>query len=473
MTASPVRTLALALLVAGLACTACERPPNVILINIDDLGWRDVGCFGSTRHATPNIDALCSQGVKFTNAYAAAAVCSPTRAALLTGRHPARTGVTDWIRPPGGRVQPRVVRDGIEYLDDPKRFLLAPPPPRALPLEEITLAEALSEAGYATAHIGKWHLGGRKALPVDQGFDSNQGGHAQGQPGSYFDPYTRKGLAGLPGLPPRKPGEHLTDREADEAVRFIRENRERPFFLNLWHHAVHPPLQGRADLVAKYAHLGERPAVYAAMVEGVDESVGALLQVLDELELSENTLVIFTSDNGGRAHVSENEPLRGGKGRPYEGGLRVPQIVRFPGRVPPAVSDAPVTSVDLLPTIFEATGIHSAAKEIDGTSLFPLLTRGSSSLSRPAIYWHYPHYWQNEVPYSVIRKGRYKLIRRYEGVRLELYDLAEDLGEQHDLAAARPDLARELDADLDLWLRETGAIIPIPRARRVHADRRR
>jgi arylsulfatase A-like enzyme len=468
VTASPARTLALVLLlsalVGGLSCAAGERRPNVVLINIDDLGWRDVGCFGSTRHATPNIDALCSQGVKFTNAYSAAAVCSPARAALLTGRHPSRNGVTDWIRPPGGRPKARVVRDGIEYQDEPERLLLVPPPPRALPLEEITLAETLSEAGYATAHIGKWHLGGRNALPVDQGFDSNRGGHAQGQPPSYFDPYSRKGRAGLPGLPPRKEGEHLTDREADEAVRFIRENRGHPFFLNLWHHAVHPPIQGRADLVAKYAHLGERHAAYAAMVEGVDESVGALLRVLDELGLSENTLVILTSDNGGWTRVSENAPLRGGKGGPYEGGLRIPQIIRFPGRVPPGVSHDPVTGVDLLPTILEATGTRSSGSEIDGTSLLPLLVRATSSLPRPAIYWHYPHYWQNEVPYSVIRKGRYKLIRRYEGVRFELYDLEEDLGEQNDLTAAMPELVGELDADLDAWLRETGAIIPIPRS---------
>jgi len=462
VTTAPARTLALFLLVAGLACTGCARPPNVILINIDDLGWQDVGCFGSARHATPNIDTLCSEGVKFTNAYAAAAVCSPTRAALLTGRHPSRTGVTDWIRPAGGPVKPSVVRNGIEYLDDPNRRLLAPPSARSLPLDEITLAEVLSKAGYATAHIGKWHLGGRAALPVDQGFDSNQGGHAQGQPDSYFDPYGRKGQ-GLPGLPPRKRGEHLTDREADEAIRFIRENRDRLFFLNLWHHAVHPPLEARADLVAKYAHLGKRDAAFAAMVEGVDESIGSLLQALEELGLSQRTLVIFTSDNGGWARVSENRPLRGGKGQPYEAGLRVPQIIRWTGRVPPAISDEPVTSVDLLPTILEATGTGPLARQIDGTSLLPLLTTGASSLSRPAIHWHYPHYWQNEVPYSVIRKGRYKLIRRYEGVRLELYDLAADLGERDNLAVAMPDLARELDGELDSWLRETGAIIPFPR----------
>jgi arylsulfatase A-like enzyme len=365
-----------------------------------------------------------------------------------------------------------VVKDGIEYLDEPERQLLVPPPPRALSLDEITVAEVLSQAGYATAHIGKWHLGGRKALPVDQGFDSNQGGHARGQTTSYFDPYDSKGQ-GLPGLPPRKPGEYLTDRESDEAIRFIRKNRGRPFFLNLWHYAVHTPLQGRADLVAKYAPLGQRRAVYAAMVASVDESLGALLRVLDELGLAENTLVIFTSDNGGRSPVSENSPLRGGKGHPYEGGLRVPQIIRFPKRLPAAVSDVPVISVDLLPTILEATGTRPATAQIDGTSLFRLLEGGATSLPRAAIYWHYPHYWQDEVPYSVIRKGRYKLIRRYEGSRFELFDVTEDLGERNDLSAAMPEVVRELDADLAVWLRNTGALIPIPRSRSARDDRQR
>lgn len=441
-----------------------KRSPNVVLINVDDLGWRDLGCFGSRDYDTPNIDSLCGQGVKFTNAYAAAAVCSPTRAALLTGRHPSRNGVTDWIRPPGGRPKPRVERDGIPYLDDPDRQLLTPLPPRALPLAEITVAEILSEAGYATAHIGKWHLGGRNALPVDQGFDTNQGGHVQGQPPSYFDPYNPRTRGGLPGLPPREEGEHLTDREADEAIRFIRENRERPFFLNLWHHAVHPPIQGRPDLVAKHADLGERRARYAAMVEGVDESVGALLDVLDELALSDNTLVLFTSDNGGWTQVTENAPLRGGKGGPYEGGLRVPQIIRWTGRISPAVLQEPVTSVDLLPTILDAAGIRSSASEIDGTSLLPLLAGDAPSPSRPALHWHYPHYWQNESPYSVIRKGRYKLIRRYEGTHVELYDLSEDLGEQNDLSGEMRERVRELEADLDALLRESAAVIPIPRS---------
>ena len=462
MTTAPARTLALSLLVAGLACTGCARPPNVILINIDDLGWRDLGCYGNARHATPNIDTLCDQGVKFTNAYAASAVCSPTRASLLTGRHPSRNGVSDWIRPSSGRPTPRVVRDGTEYLDDPERLLLVPPPPRGLPLEEVTLAEALSRDGYATGHIGKWHLGGRHALPLDQGFDSNQGGQVAGQPASYFDPYDRKGR-GLPGLPPRKRGEHLTDRETDEAVRFIWQNRDRPFFLNLWHHAVHAPLQGRADLVEKYAQLGQRQAHYAAMVAGVDESIGTLMGVLDELGLSQNTLVIFTSDNGGRTPLGDNAPLRGGKGLPYEGGLRVPQIIRLPGRIPPAISEEPVTSVDLFPTILEATGSDPPESAIDGTSLLALLEGRKASLSRPALYWHYPHYWLDEVPYSAIRKGRYKLIRRYEGVRLELFDLVDDPGERSDLAPAMPELARALDVELDGWLRETGAIIPLPR----------
>ena len=456
-------------------CDAADepRPPNVVLVNVDDLGWRDVGCYGSPTHETPNIDALCAEGAVFTNAYAAASVCSPTRAAILTGRHPARSGVTDWIRPPLP-VSRRMVTapDGVERVDKDGQELLVPLGAQRLAPEETTLAEILAARGYATAHVGKWHLGGRGALPTDQGFEHNLGGSIHGHPPSYFDPYIRKGRPGIPGLPARKEGEHLTDREIDEAIRFMRENRDRPFFLNLWHHAVHPPIQPRPDLGAtwrqRYRERGigrNRDPGYAAMVAGVDEAIGRLVEALDELGLAESTLLLFTSDNGGWKGVTSNAPLRGGKGGPYEGGLRVPQIIRWKGRFAPREIDEPVTSVDLLPTIAEATGTAAAdSTRIDGTSLMGLLEGRSESLDRTAIAFHYPHYWQGETPYSAIRRGRFKLIRRYEGPSHALYDLEADPGERDDLAEQMPERVQALEAELDAWLEQTGAILPVLRA---------
>ena len=430
-----------------------------------------MGCFGSPHHDTPNIDSLCAEGVKFTNAYAASAVCSPTRAAIVTGRYPARTGVTDWIRRIPGDVVELPGGAGL-YLDSPKNSLLVPHNPLALPLEEVTVAEILADAGYVTAHIGKWHLGPAASVNA-QGFAINLGGTSQGQPPSYFDPYVRKGRPGLPGLPAQRDDEYLTDREADEAVRFLRENRDRPFFLNLWHHAVHSPIQAKPELVDKYearwAERGvsrRRKPAYAAMIESVDQSVGAVLQALDELGLSEKTLVLFTSDNGGWKRVTSNAPLRGGKGQAWEGGIRVPLIVRWKGRTQPGVSHEPVSSIDLLPTVTEATGAPIPSSVIvDGQSLMGLLEAPTTTtLPRSALYWHYPHYWEKEVPYSIIRKGRFKLIRRYQGRRFRLFDLEDDIGERNDLSDTMPQRVTELDAELDAWLLETRAALPIERA---------
>jgi arylsulfatase A len=467
---------AIALLFAatGFGCSGDDGPTNVILITVDDLGWRDVGCFGSTRHDTPNIDSMCAAGVKFTNAYAASAVCSPTRAAIVSGRYPARTGVTDWIRRavPGKLVE----IDGSTrlYRDEPRRELLLPDSAPSLPLEEVTIAEILAEQGYRTAHIGKWHLGPRASVSA-QGFAINLGGTAEGQPPSYFDPYTRGRQRGIAGLPARKAGEYLTDREADEAVRFLRENRNKPFFLNLWHHAVHAPIQGRPDLVEKYktrwSELATDPpvtskAAYAAMVESVDESLGRILETLDELGLARRTLVLFTSDNGGRKRVTSNAPLRGGKGQPFEGGIRVPQIALWQGHTRAGVSHQAVNSIDLLPTIADATGVAVPASiKIDGLSLMGLLEApATATLARSALYWHYPHYRKKEPPYSIIRKGRLKLIRRYEGRRFGLFDLEADIGEQNDLSNAMPERVTELDRELDAWLREIDAALPLERS---------
>ena len=440
--------------------------PNIVFILVDDMGWADGGCFGSKFYQTPSIDALAAGGMRFTQAYAACAVCSPTRAALMTGKYPARLHVTDWIpgesAPKGSRFQ---LPDWRQHLPD----------------GETTLAEALKSHGYATAHLGKWHLGSGEYLPEHRGFDLNIAGGDTGQPGSYFWPYgSPKDPHRVPGLSERggHPGNYLTDQLTDEALRFIEANRDRPFYLNFCHYAVHAPLQGKPELIEQ---AGERPAadgqgnaVYAAMLRSVDESVGRIVAKLDELHLGGRTMVVFTSDNGGAVHfgrppATSNSPLRLGKGYAYEGGLRVPLIVKMPG-VTRAGSfcDAPVVTMDFFPTLIEFAG---AAKTdgrtaLDGVSLAPLL-RGEGDLPSRGLFWHYPHYWNGGVvsPYSVVRLGDWKLIRFYESGREELYNLKSDLSERNDLAAAIPGKRRELGARLDSWLREVGAQMPVPRPR--------
>jgi len=448
---------------------------------VDDLGWADLGCTGSTYYETPNIDRLASQGMRFTNAYAACAVCSPTRAAVLTGRYPARVGVTNVIRPRDrGARMPEPGEEWPEYADDDsgaKRRLLCPRNPFWMEREEVTIAEALKPAGYTSCHVGKWHLGLEHWYPPWQGFDVNIGGCDYGYPGSYFDPYWHKNRSYIPTLPPRKTGEYLTDREADEAVQFIKDNHDRPFFLYMAHYAVHAPIQGKEELVARYEAkppTHQKNATYAAMVHSVDDAVGRITETLDELGLADNTVFIFTSDNGGLSDYPQihgptnNAPLHAGKGFPYEGGIRVPLIVRWPGVVRPgSVCDAPVTSVDYLPTIVRAAGLSPPNdRVIDGEDLTPLLTQ-SGTLQRGAIYWHFPHYrpsWPEGVvvPYSIIRAGDWKLIKRYEGKTFELFNLKDDLGEQSDLSERMPEKVRELDARLTAWLKASGAKLPRP-----------
>jgi len=448
---------------------AAGRKPNIVFILVDDLGWADVGTYGSTYHETPNIDRLARQGMKFTNGYAACAVCSPTRAAVMTGRWPARLGVTDWIRArfQGGKI-PADHKPPTGYVGGPDRRLLCPKNALWLNLSEITIAEALKPAGYVSCHIGKWHLGPDPWYPDQQGFDFNIGGCDFGQPPSYFDPYERKGQGRIPTLQPRKTGEYLTDREGDEAVRFIRQHADRPFFLYMAHYAVHAPIQAKADLTAKYKAKPttgpQKNATYAAMVQSVDEACGKILAALEDTGVADHTLVIFTSDNGGLLPVTSNAPLRSGKGYPYEGGIREPVLVRWPGVVRPgSTCDVPVTSVDYFPTLCEAAGVPLPAdRTIDGESLLPLL-RETGALKRDAIYWHFPHYrGRNVTPYSIIRKGDWKLIRRHEGPTWELFNLADDLAEKHDLAPAMPDKVKELDAQLMAHLRRVGAKMPRP-----------
>ncbi len=452
------------LLALGGRPQSAEPPgrPNIILFLIDDLGWRDLGCQGSTFYRTPNIDRLAGEGVRFTDAYAACAVCSPTRAAVLTGKYPARLLLTDWL--PAGRWNPKAkLREG--------RFL------RALPVEEVTLAEALREGGYRTASIGKWHLGSEPfSLPEHHGFDVNIAGNAHGAPGSYFFPYAGDWKIPATGqrakwnvLPDGKPGEYLTDRLTDEAVRFIRECRGKPFFLYFPHYGVHTPLQAKREMTAGYERVPEaerqgKPE-YAAMIESVDESVGRVMATLQELGRDKDTVILFTSDNGGFYGATRNAPLRANKGAYYEGGIRVPLIVKWPGVARPGlVVSEPVTSTDLYPTCLVAAGLPLRQNQHpDGVSLRPVLS-GEGPLPPRPLFWHYPHYNEHpsSVPSSVVRKGEWKLIETFDPEGIELYNLASDLGETENLATAEPGRVKALRAELATWRASVGAEKMLP-----------
>ncbi|MFA9452422.1 MAG: sulfatase [Candidatus Aminicenantaceae bacterium] len=468
----------LSLAVSLLPRTIQERTthkPNIVLILVDDLGWTDLACFGSRYYETPNIDRLCASGMKFTQGYAACAVCSPTRAAVMTGRHPARLGITDWIHPTH-RLKAQALAEGETpggHESWPDRKLATPINKLWLGHDEVTLAEALKAEGYATCHVGKWHLGYEPWWPDKQGFDANIGGNEYGHPPSYFDPYGNDSRPSIPTLPSRNPGEYLTDREASEAAAFIRRNKDQPFFLYMAHYAVHTPIQSKGDLRNKYAaktKTNQTSPTYAGMVESVDQAVGTILSTLEELDLTDRTLIVFTSDNGGASHVSvdggqatDNSPLRQGKGFPYEGGIRVPWIISWPGKIESGSNCAiPVCSQDLFPTLLGIAGAPLPRERIlDGMDIAPLL-RGQHSLPRTALFWHFPHYWWGGrlTPYSVIREGDWKLIRHYEGQRLELFNIRADIGEKTDLAARFPDRVRSLQKQLDLWLQDVGAELP-------------
>ena len=446
-----------------------DKKPNIVLILVDDLGWTDTSCYGSKYYETPNIDKLADEGMRFTDAYAACAVCSPTRAAVMTGRYPARLGVTDWIRArfQGGKI-PENKKNPTKYVGGKNKKLLCPPNALWMELEEITIAEALKPAGYTSCHIGKWHLGADHWYPDRQGFDFNVGGCDFGQPPNYFDPYSRKGQGPIPTLEPRRKGEYLTDREADEAVKFIHNHKDQPFFLYMAHYAVHTPIQAKKDLVEKYKEkppTHQKNPTYAAMVESLDDAVGRICSALDELDLAENTIIFFTSDNGGLLGPTNNAPLRSGKGFPYEGGIREPLIVRWPNVIKPrTVSHEPVTSVDYFPTICQAAGVPLPGdRDIDGVSLLGhLKSNGTRELNRNALYWHFPHYRGKIVPYSIIREGSFKLIKRYEGKPFELFNLKVDISEENDLSQIFPSKTRQLDAKLRRWLQLTGAKLPKP-----------
>ncbi|MFO0866345.1 MAG: sulfatase [Gemmataceae bacterium] len=444
-----------------------KRQPNVVIILVDDLGWKDLSCQGSNFYRTPHIDRLASQGLRHTKGYAAASICSPTRAALMTGRAPARLGITDWIRARFQSGNPNAIRKKpTEYEGGPNQKLLCPPNPFWLELEEVTLAEILKQLGYVTCHIGKWHLGDDDWYPQHQGFDFNVGGCDFGQPPSYFDPYANKKISGIPHLAARKAGEFLTDREADEAVSFIRKHKDRPFFLHLAPYAVHTPIMAKPEVTAKYkgkADGEQKNATYAALVESVDDLVGTVMKALDDLGLAEDTIVIFTSDNGGLVGPTHNAPLKLGKGHATEGGLREPWIVRWSGTIPPGKTpDEPIITMDVVPTIAELAGAKLPKnRPLDGISLAEhWRTGGAAKLNRTSLYWHFPHYRHEPGPYSVIRSGDWKLVKYYEGHRLELYDLKTDESESRNLAETHSERVRAMHSDLNAWLQNVGAKLP-------------
>jgi len=451
--------------------------PNIIFILIDDMGWRDVGCYGSSFYETPNLDRLASEGMRFTDAYAACPVCSPTRASILTGKYPARVGVTDYI---GGKSRGKLI--GAPYIDH-------------LPLEEKSLARALKDGGYRTWHVGKWHLGKEPFWPEKHGFDVNVGGCAWGMPGQgYFSPW------GIPTLKEGPEGEYLTDRLTDEAIKLIERNDGTPFYLNLDYYSVHIPIQAKEAYIEKYREkakslgldwvktfeegeffpserkkdqqvvrrLLQSDAVYAAMVEILDENIGRLLQAVEQSGQADNTVVFFTSDNGGLATAESsptcNAPLSEGKGWMYEGGTREPLIVKWPGMAQPgSVCRTPVTSPDFYPTVLEMAGLPLLPEQhVDGLSAVPLL-RGEKAPEREAIYWHYPHYGnQGGTPGGSLRAGDYKLIEFFEDDRLELYNLADDIEEEHDLAPDEPERVKHLHRLLVDWRERVEAVLPSP-----------
>jgi len=456
------------------ASSGAKKKLNFVFFLIDDLGWTDLGCYGSKFYETPNIDRLASEGMRFTEAYAACPVCSPTRGSIMAGKYPARLGITQWI---GGSQKP------TEYAD-------------RLELEEVTIAEVLKGQGYATGFVGKWHLSPRTAdvrkdfYPDKQGFDVNIGGDWSGAPPTYFYPYKRRNRA-LEEMPPGgEEGEYLTDRLTDESLKFLEANKDRPFLLYFSHYAVHTPIESKKELTDKYLEKAERlPApegqrfagvygryrtrlvqdnpAYAGMVQSVDESVGRVMKKLEELGVADNTAVIFMSDNGGLSTVpregpTANLPLRAGKGWLYEGGIREPMLIKWPGVVKPgSVCDEPVTSTDFYPTMLEMAGLEPMPEQhIDGVSMVSLLTK-KGRLKRKAIYWHYPHYHgSGNRPSGAVRAGDYKLIEWYEDKSVELYNLKNDIGEKNDLAKEMPEKAAELQEMLAKWRKEMKAKMP-------------
>ena len=431
--------------------------PNIVFIYIDDLGWADVGFNGSTYYETPNIDQLAGQGIIFSQAYANAPNCAPSRASLMTGQYTPRHKIYTVGTSKRGQEE--------------DRRMIPVPNTENLPLHYTTLAEALGDAGYTTGHFGKWHLGDTGGHPEDQGFDVNVGGYKSGSPrGGYFPPYNNPKLVDGPD------GEYLTDRLTNEAIAFIEQNKKGPFFLYLSHYAVHTPIQAQADVIAKYERKvpdgGQKNPTYAAMIESADRSVGSVLERIAALELTDNTLVIFYSDNGGAVQATSNQPLRGYKGMLYEGGIRVPLTVKWPARITSGRLDGtPVIGIDFYPTLLEISGAEPPAHDMDGVSLVPIFT-GNDGLAARSLYWHFPAYleaskgipgpWRT-TPAGAIRSEDYKLIEFFENGVLELYNLREDPGESTNLADQLPEKTELLHKSLKDWREKVGADMPTPK----------
>lgn len=450
-----------------------KKLPNVVFFLVDDLGWADPGCYGSEFHETPNIDALAESGMRFTNGYAAASICSPTRASIMTGRHPVRVDITDWI-------------EGFNWRRAKNPKLITPDDRSNLALEEVTIAETLKDHGYQTFFAGKWHLGGEGHYPTDQGFDINIGGHHVGSPpGGYYGPWKN------PLLTADFEGEYLTDRLTDESLKFLDErDADRPFLLYLSYYNVHTPIQPCKEFIEhfeakKTAMYGDEQtptrvehdgltrmrqdnAPFASMLRAVDKSVGRVLEKLDELNLAEDTLVVFFSDNGGLSTLRTfgptcNEPLRAGKGWLYEGGIREPMIVRAPGVTEPgSTCDAPVISMDFFPTILELAGLPAQPElHADGKSLVPLLAGIKTVDNERILCWHYPHYHGSTwAPGAAIRQGDWKLVEFYHYGNVELYNLKDDPSEKNDLSETMPEKTREMLDKLHAWQKDLNAQMP-------------
>ncbi|MBI9019459.1 MAG: sulfatase [Phycisphaerae bacterium] len=448
---------------------ASKAKPNVVFILIDDMGWKDLSCYGSKIYKTPAIDQLANDGVLFSNAYAAHPMCLPSRVALMSGKYPVRYGAPGGTHPKGHSV---------------------------LPLSDFTIAEAMKANGYQTFFAGKWHIGQKGAFPENQGFDINLGGHTAGQPASYFYPYkNEKKVANVPNLDGGKNGEYLTDRLTDETVNFIKANKNKPFFVYLSHYAVHTPLEAKKDLVDQSqkiidgttfqgpAWTKEGPAdrkmhqdnaTYAAMVTSVDDSVAKIRKTLKALDLDENTIIVFTSDNGGDACKKDKIakatsviPLRGGKCWMYEGGIRVPMIVRWPGIAKAGtISDQVVTGPDHYPAILEMAGLPLRPKDhVDGKSYAPILS-GKSNESRGPVFWHFPNLtlfdWVvGSENCSAVRDGKYKLIEFLDNNYVELYDLENDIEEKHDLSKKMPQKTSQMHQTLINWRKNVNAPGPM------------
>lgn len=452
-------SFAIVLGIHSIALQAKVQQPNIVFIMADDLGWTDIGVTGSNFYETPNIDRLASQGMLFTNAYAAAANSAPSRACFMTGMYTPRHGVFTVSPPDRG--------------DKTKRKLIPIPNNEDVRTDFVTMAEALQANGYQCGHVGKWHLGDdkNKTGPLSQGFIFNIAGERAGTPYSYFYPYCnpKKNKCHL-GLEEGTPGEYLTDRLTSEAIGFMKEHKEHPFFLYLAHHAVHTPLHAPQQLVEKYEKKvkGKHHTnpVYAAMIESLDQNVGRVCRTIDSLGIADNTIIVFYSDNGGSEPVTDNFPLREGKGSPYEGGTRVPLIVKWPGKVKSgATSDVPVSGVDFYPTFVKIAGGKPAA-DLDGEDFLALLRNKKPERD---LFWHFPAYLESykksgkdwrATPYSSIRSGDWKLIYFYEDQTVELYNLKNDLGEANELSGSEPVKKEELYRRLSTWLKQTDAPIP-------------